>query len=168
LRVRDASVVAHAGVPPYDSIMTNKICSTCGIEKPLIEFPRDKKYRDGHRGQCIKCRSARNREYEKRPGYVRNRKPAVTDRKMRDTRYRRKYGITHDDYDRILLEHGHKCALCSNPPEKSLNGRLAVDHCHATGVVRGLLCTDCNVRLSKWGDNVAGITRVLAYVSRGG
>lgn len=59
-----------------------------------------------------------------------------------------KYGLTLDDYDAMLEEHGGVCGICQRPEmRRSKNGRtlpLGVDHDHTTGEVRGLLCGRCN------------------------
>lgn len=54
-------------------------------------------------------------------------------------RYR--YGITPEDYDRVLQHQGGVCAICKSPPK---NVRLHIDHEHGTNTVRGLLCYQCN------------------------
>lgn len=79
------------------------------------------------------------------------------------------YGITVDDYNNMLAAQNGLCAICEQP-EKSRrsNGtntvrRLAVDHCHATGRVRGLLCHHCNAKLSIL-DNKDLLQRALAYL----
>ncbi len=57
-----------------------------------------------------------------------------------------KYGITVERYFEMLAEQGSKCAICraTEPGGRFKNNRFHVDHCHATGVVRGLLCNACN------------------------
>ena len=55
----------------------------------------------------------------------------------------RRYGITLDQYDRMLEYQGHRCGACGRHVSESKT-RLAVDHCHRTGLVRGLLCCHCN------------------------
>jgi hypothetical protein len=64
-------------------------------------------------------------------------------RKRRD-QVLRKYGITTEDYARILAEQGGGCAICKRPHCDDWKRRLHVDHCHGTGRVRGLLCSQCN------------------------
>lgn len=51
------------------------------------------------------------------------------------------YRLTPEEYDKILKYQGGVCACCGKPPKKI---RLAVDHCHKTGRIRGLLCWPCN------------------------
>jgi len=79
----------------------------------------------------------------------------------RATQMKVKFGITAEDYASLLAAQGGVCAICGSPP----NGRaLAVDHDHATGAVRGLLCDGCNLGL---GHIEAHIERAAAYISEG-
>jgi Recombination endonuclease VII len=55
---------------------------------------------------------------------------------------RTKYGMEQEDYDELLESQGGRCAICGRP-----FGRVCIDHDHATGQVRGLLCNLCNSRL---------------------
>lgn len=56
------------------------------------------------------------------------------------------YGITRDDYLKMLEKQGGKCLICaSNTPRG--NKSWHIDHCHETGKIRGLLCNYCNPRL---------------------
>src|SRR5262249_20157987 len=52
---------------------------------------------------------------------------------------RSKYGLTWEDYQKLLARQGGRCAICGEESDK-----LCVDHCHETGAVRGLLCPLCN------------------------
>jgi Recombination endonuclease VII len=57
------------------------------------------------------------------------------------------------------------CALCLKPLRVGArNKRFAVDHCHATNQVRGLLCTLCNIMLGRYDDDPARFERVIAYL----
>lgn len=83
---------------------------------------------------------------------------------------RRRYGITATRYYEMLEEQGGVCAVCREP-ETSLraNGkpkRLAVDHCHKTGQIRGLLCMRCNHTLGRHGDDPNHLEALAAYVRR--
>src|SRR5438046_1388392 len=54
------------------------------------------------------------------------------------------YGMTIETYERLLRFQGGLCAICRRPPKRR---RLAVDHNHKTGAIRGLLCFACNHRV---------------------
>lgn len=71
-------------------------------------------------------------------------------------------GITNEDYSRMLDEQNGVCAICHSPaPER---GRLAVDHNHATGKVRGLLCHSCNYGLGCFKDDPVYLEAAAAYL----
>ena len=76
----------------------------------------------------------------------------------------KKFGITLGDYDRMLDEQQGVCAICQT--ECSTGNRLAVDHCHETGEVRGLLCSNCNLGLGKLKDSVKSLQRAIDYLQR--
>jgi hypothetical protein len=78
----------------------------------------------------------------------------------------RRYGITPEDFDRMKDEQGGVCAACGQPETgRNQHGPLplAVDHCHATGVVRGLLCMRCNRALGLLGDSAERVASLAAY-----
>lgn len=78
---------------------------------------------------------------------VRLRMSKVSREVMRDRALRHHYGVDTAWYDAQLLKQNGVCAICHKPENKTINGqllRLAVDHCHDTGKVRGLLCQACN------------------------
>ena len=74
----------------------------------------------------------------------------------------RKYGLTPESYDRILDSQGGVCAFCgsSNPGRAygRVQGSLCVDHDHATGRVRALLCVTCNC--NRVGDHTLESARI--------
>lgn len=72
------------------------------------------------------------------------------------------YGITADEYQRIYQYQGGRCALCRRAT--GATRRLAVDHCHATGRVRGLCCKYCNRLLGFARDSVDFFRRCIAYL----
>lgn len=91
--------------------------------------------------------------------------------KYYDQMMRAKYGIGEDDYQRILAEQGYVCAICSRPERAMFSRgdvekvkRLAIDHCHATGVVRALLCQTCNQGVGSFGDDPAMLRSAADYI----
>jgi hypothetical protein len=57
----------------------------------------------------------------------------------------KKYSITLEEFDRILVSQNHTCKICEI--KFTAHIRPCVDHCHTTKIVRGLLCRICNLRL---------------------
>jgi hypothetical protein len=74
---------------------------------------------------------------------------------------RRNFGITPDDYDKMLHDQGGGCAICHEPPRAM---RLAVDHCHDSGSVRGLLCNLCNRGIGALKDDPTILARAIQYL----
>ncbi|QNA72016.1 hypothetical protein C8250_008970 [Streptomyces sp. So13.3] len=79
------------------------------------------------------------------------------------------YGLTFDDIARMLAEQDHACATCRRPfttvdTADFRMGDANVDHCHARGHHRGLLCMSCNIALGKVMDNVETLRRMIAYL----
>jgi len=73
------------------------------------------------------------------------------------------YNLTQKEYDKLYKEQDGKCAICRTPQE-DLSRVLAVDHCHKTGKVRGLLCDACNKRLGMFRDNPSIMEDALYYL----
>src|SRR5579864_1096986 len=81
-----------------------------------------------------------------------------------------RYGLTADEYDELLRQQGGACAICQNQENARRKAcgrsyRLAVDHDHASGVIRGLLCANCNHMIGKAKDSVDVLNRAIAYLT---
>lgn len=85
---------------------------------------------------------------------------------QREWNLRTSYGIGIEDYDRMLTEQDGGCATCGKPEAESWRRRLCVDHCHATGQVRGLLCANCNRAIGLASDDPELLDRMAAYLRR--
>ena len=86
---------------------------------------------------------------------------------QRDYHLKKKFGISHAEYERILAGQGGRCAICrTDDPGGSGRRRksFAVDHDHATGVVRGLLCGPCNTALGLFGDDPDRLGEARVYL----
>jgi len=94
----------------------------------------------------------RHKEY-----YANNKHKVKSKARGRQLRYL--YDITQDEYNRILLEQKSQCAICGNVSS------LVVDHNHATGKVRGLLCKKCNFVLGLVDDKKEILIRGAEYLS---
>lgn len=79
----------------------------------------------------------------------------------KDRRLRQTYGITLKQYDMMFDDQNGVCWICGKPP---IGQPLSVDHCHKTGVVRGLLCHTCNRGLGYYKDNPDWLERAAQYL----
>jgi len=84
----------------------------------------------------------------------------------RDRRLRAQYGITDEDYDRMLLQQGGGCAICGVTPKRG-ERRFPVDHNHQTGRVRGILCRDCNLGIGRLKDDPELTEKATRYLRKG-
>jgi Recombination endonuclease VII len=109
---------------------------------------RARRYREAHREEINKRARARYHAHKHESA-----SPARTAQL-------RRYGISPAEYDALLEKQGGACAIC----RKRSKGRLCVDHCHVTGMVRGLLCNECNGALGYLKDDQASLVAALAYL----
>ncbi len=70
-----------------------------------------------------------------------------------------RYRMTTDEYNSLYEAQAGGCAICTR------TGKLFVDHCHTTGIVRGLLCRYCNTGLGMFEDQPERLTRAIHYLS---
>jgi hypothetical protein len=139
--------------------MEKKNCSRCGTEKELSEFYRDKRRKNGRSSWCRLCWVA----------FAKQRRDAKGPRGRKDEDLRLLYGITIQDYERMLREQNKVCAICKSKERifshvSKKPQRLSVDHDHGTGKVRGLLCSRCNKALGLFFDDTALLTAATAYL----
>lgn len=128
-------------------VVASKECSRCKVLKPLEDFYKSKKSKDGHGYSCKKCDEARRPERAKRD-------PIKWAETMRRGHYRRNYGITIEDYDSMLYQQQGQCAICGSTSASSdASERFHIDHDHSTGRVRALLCARCNMGLGNFKDD---------------
>lgn len=83
--------------------------------------------------------------------------------KFRNCQLVRKFGISIDDYNDMLKEQNYRCKIC-NTHEDELTLKLAVDHNHLTGKVRGLLCGNCNVAIGMLKDSEILLLKAIFYL----
>ena len=77
--------------------------------------------------------------------------------------YKKKYGITIEDYNRLFEEHDGCCAICGRH-QTELVRKLHIDHDHNTGKIRGLLCYNCNDGLGRFRDNPELLNKAVEYL----
>lgn len=76
-----------------------------------------------------------------------------------------KFGITIDDYNKMLESQDYKCGICERHMTE-FNKNLGVDHNHKTGDIRGLLCQFCNTGLGLFREDLNLIKKVCNYIER--
>jgi hypothetical protein len=133
----------------------SQTCRVCETDKPVTDF-----YWSGDKGRyafdCKECRSNRER--------AKNATPEAR-QKLRSYNIRRKYGMTVEDFDAMLAAQGGGCAICGvaeNPDALS----LAIDHCHDTGRIRGILCGPCNKAIGLLRDDPRLLRKAVTYLGR--
>ena len=72
------------------------------------------------------------------------------------------YNMSFAEHDYMLQQQGGVCAICGSIPGKGQV--LHIDHCHTTGMIRGLLCRSCNTGLGIFKDNTKTLTFAIAYL----
>jgi hypothetical protein len=92
----------------------------------------------------------------------RERNPENAKKRNRDNEYRRKYGISLEQYDEMLMAQDGVCAICATSCDTGMN--LAVDHCHDTKKVRGLLCKNCNTAIGLLKEDVENMNKAINYI----
>lgn len=90
---------------------------------------------------------------------------ASSRRYMHARRLKENFGLDRQDYQTMLVAQGGVCAICGLPPIEDF--ALAIDHDHETGVIRGLLCRQCNVGIGNLRDDPALLRAALRYLERG-
>ena len=158
-----------------------KRCKVCAELKPLEDFYRAAGMRDGYRSDCKSCNlAARAAKYRDNPRpaidralqwqrdnperhlakqreYAESGKKKVADRK---SHLKRKYGLTLEDFDAMLASQGGGCAICGRTDSDN------VDHDHATGRVRGILCFNCNVAIGHVANDEDRLSAAISYLAR--
>ncbi len=80
--------------------------------------------------------------------------------------YRREYGITVEERDALHLSQGGRCAICLETTVFGSNTGAHLDHCHATGKVRAVLCSACNHGLGRFRDSPDLLRAAAAYIEK--
>ena len=127
--------------------MTTKTCPKCSTVFPATsEFFYAGQGRGRLAGYCKKCSAKYQLSWSRK----------------------RKLGISEDKLDELSLKQNGKCAICGRKQPETGSHRyksLAVDHCHETGKIRGLLCNNCNRALGLFQDSPELLCRAAEYLT---
>lgn len=135
-----------------------KECGRCGVEfKPATS---------GHR-YCDPCGVEAKRESHRLAMQTYRASNRSHVRRVKARWDLSRYGLSEEDYQLMLVAQGGCCAICRSSGEGQGRGivrSLAVDHCHETGAVRGLLCHRCNAALGMVKDSVSVLRSAISYL----
>lgn len=136
--------------------------------KPLDLFPCVSKTNRKPRSQCKKCCSESQRNYyadkpDQYRNYVKKRRYKYKGIHKRVANLKT-FGLTIKEYEEMLFTQNNQCAICGTF-QCSSGRRFAIDHCHQTGRIRGLLCLRCNQAIGKFHDNYFLLQQAADYVS---
>lgn len=95
----------------------------------------------------------------------REKNPEKVRLEIRRSELKCKYGLTLADYDALRQRQENRCGSCGDEFKPGLN-RVSVDHCHKTGVVRGLLCNNCNLGIGRFKDSPRRLRLAAQYMDR--
>jgi hypothetical protein len=119
---------------PEKQVRAKKLCQQCYMNQLYKKNP-------------IMRQKARNRTNAYRKNNLEKVRQAD-----REKHLKKKFNIGISEYESLQSAQNNLCAICKNPETTSCRGQkinyLAVDHCHRSGVIRGLLCFKCNTAIS--------------------
>lgn len=105
---------------------------------------------------CKRCVTAKSKAWAAQH-------PKEWDRQRWGHHLRKKFGLTIERYDEMLVNQGGRCAICRLLSTESPR-RFHVDHDHVTGIVRGLLCYRCNTGIGVFRDDVVHLRSAIKYL----
>lgn len=123
------------------------ICTSCKQDLPVEKFHIRKNRSKGYESWCKACKNSRRRKKSSEEMFWANLKYSK--------------GVSQKVYNDMHRAQGGKCLVCGVVGE-----RMAVDHDHTTGLIRGLLCKRCNVGLGFFDDSVPKLKGAISYLTR--
>lgn len=136
-------------LPPDHKYVNGRVCTVCKEHKTQEHYAKERDSRCiggvAMRSKCKTCDEPRKRKSD----------------------LKRHYGITIEQYEELNTKQSGKCAICGSTDSNNsrVSSRLFVDHCHATGAVRGLLCSSCNHAIGLLKDNTTLLANAIAYLN---
>ena len=134
--------------------LKEKECTKCNHLKKLNEFHfriNEKTKTKYYQSFCKKCINIYDYRSDK------------------NNKLKKAYGITFNEYEELLSKQDGKCAICgidNNGKYRNKPRAFAVDHCHTTGKIRGLLCSDCNTGIGLLKDNINFLQSAINYLNK--
>lgn len=142
-----------------------KICeSEVNKNNPII-----KEWRKRYNDRTVEIRKERKKRYLSNPDNLEKSRAYAREYSKKHPQIQRErlfkqYGITAQQYNDFLKSQNYGCAICG----KEKNGKkrnFVIDHNHTTGIVRGLLCTQCNAGLGNYKDSPDLLQKAMNYLT---
>ncbi len=127
------------------------LCPRCKKRKNVNDFYKNNVAASGFSSWCKKCVSKWHKEY-------RQKNPII----FRERRLKNRYGITIKERNAMIAKQNGVCAICGVAPK-----RFDTDHCHKTGLVRKLLCHNCNAGIGYFKENTQYLKSAIEYLDYG-
>ena len=157
-----------------------RLCGYCKTRKPINKFGACATAPNALDWTCLECKRVQIKAYaDREPERARTRAreyartqrirhPERTSETQRRVNLKSKYGLSVDEFSKMVEKQGFKCAICFGVFETGQRKMLrpCVDHDHATGVVRQILCGKCNRGIGLLLDSEEIIESALSYIRR--
>lgn len=151
--------------------MTSRVCTYCGVEKPVSAFHREQRRASGYSPRCGACARGYARAWQADPARAslpsndKNRRRTVSRRRHSfGAALKHNYGIGVEDFARMYYAQRCACAVCREFMDLEVAKSTHVDHDHMTGAVRGLLCAPCNKGLGVAEESIPRLLSMAAYL----
>jgi len=144
-----------------------KICTGCKRELEYSNFFRLKKSPDGYDWRCKDCDRAYKKEWLSRSGVWEKRRESLKQyarnnpQMVKAAHIKWAYGLTAEEHEALWTKQNNMCAICGI---LLTSDTAEVDHDHATGAVRGLLCRMCNQLLGRARDDKTILAAAIKYL----
>ena len=145
-----------------------KLCKKCKVEKSLNDFAANKRNKNGLSWHCKNCQASYGAAW-----YLKDRDKILAKNREKYSPEKRKmallkkYGISIDEYKKMLKEQNNRCIIC-NTNKPGGQGNFPVDHDHLTGQLRNLLCNRCNMLIGQAQDNINVLENAIEYLKKWG
>lgn len=153
--------------------MAIKLLQFSTAERALHRKEADRNYYTRHKGTpefVARCARLTKDRYERRKAGDFTSKPHASSRRklppeeLKERRYwawiKRNYGLTQTTFQDLLVKQNHACLVC----DRGFTDRPVVDHCHATGRVRGILHRTCNLMLGLCQERIETLDGLIRYI----
>ena len=116
------------------------------------------------RGDMTIDKKEYNRQYYR--DHIEHRYPSQTKTALKEQRLKRRYNMTLEEYNTMLLQQENKCVICLKEFDDNTFNKPQVDHNHQTGEVRALLCIPCNTMLGKASESTKTLESCIRYLQQ--